>query len=124
MAKKVLKKSELKELVEKNLDKGFKIWVDAAKREHHAISYFQGTVPCLMISGAWYNTLDELKEEYKKTMTKDIQQGYNERQVGYYDKWYRYCRFDSGFAYDIGVRTCIDNDAVATENFQIIECLH
>lgn len=120
----MLKKSELKELVNKNIEKGFNIWVAAAKKEHHAISYFQGTTPCLMIAGAWHNTLEELKEEYKKTMMKDIESGYKERQIGSYDKWYRYCRFDSGFAYDIGVRACIDNNDVKTDSFQLIECLH
>lgn len=120
----MLKKAELKELVDKNIDRGFDIWVAVAKREHHAIPYFQGTTPCLMISGAWHNTLDELKEEYRKTMTKDIENGYKERQVGYYDKWYRYCRFDSGFAYDIGVRACLDKDDVKAEGFQLIECYH
>lgn len=120
----MLKKSELQKLVEENLEKGFKVWVANAKKEHNAISYYEGTTPCLMIYGAWHNTLDELKEEYKKTMTKDIESGYKERQVGYYDKWYRYCRFDGGFAYDLGVRTCIDNDDVKSDNFQLIECLH
>ena len=118
----MLKKSELKELVNKNLDKGFDIWVASAKREHNAISYYEGKIPCLMIPGAWHNTLDELKDEYRKTMTKDIQSGYDQRRVGYYDKWYRYCRFDGGFAYDIGCRFVCDKGDVKTDEFHLIEC--
>lgn len=46
----------------------------------------------------------ELDAEYLKTASKDVEFGYRDRMVGYYDKWYRYNRADEGRAYDLGVR--------------------
>lgn len=68
-------------------------------------------------------TADQLDNEYRKTAEKDIVNGYNERSVGYYDKWYRYTRADQGRAYDLGVREAANNEK-CTNEMHIIECIH
>ena len=118
----MIKKAEIDELIKKNLDRGFDMWVTSAKREHHAISYFDGMKPCLMVSGAWHDTLENLKKEHEDRMRKDIVDGYKQRQIGYYDKWYRYSRWDGGFAYDLGCRLCCDKGDLKTDEFHLIEC--
>ena len=54
-------------------------------------------------------TREQLDEAYLETARKDIKQGYNERKVGYYDKWFRYNHADEGRAYDLGQRFAVDN---------------
>ncbi len=49
-------------------------------------------------------TVEELDDTYKNTAMNDIKLGYRDSQMGYYDKWYRYCRADNGRAYDLGVK--------------------
>ena len=49
-------------------------------------------------------TLDEINNEYLGTALRDMLNGYNERSAGWYDKWYRYSRWDGGWAYDFGQR--------------------
>ena len=68
-------------------------------------------------------TEPELNLEYINTAKKDIQSGYNDRMVGYYDKWYRYERADEGRAYDIGCRLAMENPKCSDE-FHIIEVNH
>lgn len=65
----------------------------------------------------------ELNLEYIKTAETDIQSGYHDRMVGYYDKWYRYTRADEGRAYDIGCQLALKNPECADE-FHIIEVNH
>lgn len=67
-------------------------------------------------------TREELADAYIVTATKDFINGYNERMVGYYDKWYRYNHADEGRAYDAGVKRAINNTKCSIE-FHIIECL-
>lgn len=62
----------------------------------------------------------ELNLEYANTAKKDIQSGYNDRMVGYYDKWYRYTRADEGRAYDIGCQLAM-KDPECSDEFHIIE---
>jgi uncharacterized protein with NRDE domain len=38
--------------------------------------------------------------------------GYNDAMSGYYDKWYRYNRKDSGKRYDDGIQAAIKQGAV------------
>lgn len=66
-------------------------------------------------------TKEEIDNAYIETAVKDIQAGYEQRMVGYYDKWYRYNHSDEGRAYDAGQRMAADTDKCPDE-FQIIEC--
>lgn len=66
-------------------------------------------------------TKEEIDNAYIETALKDIQAGYEQRMVGYYDKWYRYNHSDEGRAYDAGQRMAADTDKCPAE-FQIIEC--
>lgn len=65
---------------------------------------------------------DTLDREYRKTAEHDLMNGYKERMVGYYDKWYRYSRADEGRAYDEGVRLAVADNRCKAE-FHIIECI-
>lgn len=65
-------------------------------------------------------TKEQIDAEYIKTASKDIQKGYEERMVGYYDKWYRYSRSDEGCAYDAGQRIA-SSSPKCPEHFNIIE---
>lgn len=67
-------------------------------------------------------TKAELDVEYFTTAMKDVEKGFNERMVGYYDKWYRYNRADEGRAYDIGVRRATEEEKCVGE-MRIIECM-
>lgn len=55
----------------------------------------------------------------KNSMT-DEQKGYADRLAGYYDKWYRYNRSDSGAAYDRGVVQAV-NTGKCPMQFTLIE---
>ena len=57
----------------------------------------------------------ELDAEYIVVAGKDIEQGFKERMVGYYDKWYRYNRADEGRAYDMGVKLATKEDGCKGE---------
>lgn len=59
-------------------------------------------------------------EAYVAQATKDIKAGYNDRMVGYYDKWYRYNRRDEGRAYDIGVKMALQMKSCKAD-FRLIE---
>lgn len=68
-------------------------------------------------------TAEEIDRAYLETASKDIKNGYDERMVGYYDKWYRYTRADEGRAYDMGCREAGKNPK-CSEEFNIIPCAH
>ena len=55
------------------------------------------------------------------TTVKDFQAGRRERIAGYYDKWYRYNRKDSGAAYDDGCKAAVESGK-AKADVHIIEC--
>ena len=65
-------------------------------------------------------TRAELDNAYLETAKKDIECGYRDRMVGYYDKWYRYSHADEGRAYDLGVRYATEQPKCSGE-FHIIE---
>ena len=69
------------------------------------------------------HTKEELDNAYIDTAMKDVKNGYNERAVGYYDKWYRYTRADGGRAYDLGVKLAASTVG-CTEEMNIINCIH
>ena len=120
----MLKKEEINKALEEKLENGFSIWCATAKSEKGAITYFQGSTECLMIAGSWHDTLENLKKQYAETFKKDFKVGYEARKVGYYDKWYRYNRFDQGFAHDLGCKLACTKNDIATDEFHIIPCIH
>lgn len=66
-------------------------------------------------------TAGELREMLYDTTLKDIRKGFQDRNAGYYDKWYRYNRKDDGRAYDAGTRLALQEGC--TEDCTIIECV-
>lgn len=62
-----------------------------------------------------------IRSAYIETAMKDIKNGYEERMVGYYDKWYRYNHADNGRAYDAGCRKASTMKS-CKEDLTIIEC--
>ena len=92
-----LKKSDIKRLAQKALEatgnpyiqKAYVSYVGDEIRYHYARQIM---------------TEDEIDQAYLETAEHDIQAGFNDRMVGYYDKWYRYNHADEGYAYDLGVK--------------------
>lgn len=74
----------------------------------------------MYLHGGEFMTAEQLNAEYRKTAEHDIQNGYKERKVGWYDKWYRYSRADEGRAYDEGVRMAVESGK-APDEYNIIE---
>lgn len=85
-----------------------------------AVKYAVGGTAMFLYAGQAM-TLDEINQAYFETAVKDIQYGYEQRMVGYYDKWYRYSHTDEGAAYDAGQRMAADTGKCSKE-FHIIEC--
>ena len=85
-----------------------------------SIKYFIGTIEHYIYAHVSMNK-EEIDAEYLKTAQHDIQCGYNDRKVGYYDKWYRYNHADEGRAYDLGVKFATQENK-CPEEFYIIEC--
>ena len=86
-----------------------------------AVKFYEGQVVKYIYADKVY-TENELNDAYIETAMKDIKYGYDERMVGYYDKWYRYNRADEGRAYDIGVRRATEEEKCVGE-MRIIECM-
>lgn len=87
-----------------------------------AVKFFIDHKPVYLFGGEAL-TAEQLNEEYRKTAKKDIENGFKDRKVGYYDKWYRYSRADEGRAYDEGVKLALScKDCV--EEMHIIPCMH
>lgn len=107
-------RTQIKELAQKALDRGNPYISRATK-------YYIGTTPMFLYAGEQM-TKTQIDAAYIETASKDIENGYKERGVGYYDKWYRYNRADEGRAYDMGVRLAADTDGCAGD-FQIIPCM-
>lgn len=85
---------------------------------YKAIKYYVGGVE--QVIHTLYGVV--VTEEFlDKVRAKNELAGYNERMVGYYDKWYRYNTFDNGASYDKGVRRAIAEGAVG--DCTIIECM-
>ena len=87
-----------------------------------AIRYNIGNVAMYLYAGQSM-TKEEIDTAYLETARKDVKHGYEERSVGYYDKWYRYSRADEGRAYDFGVRFAASIGG-CPEDMQIIPCIH
>lgn len=87
-----------------------------------ATAYYIGNTPMFLYAGERM-TREEIDEAYLETAGKDIRAGYEQRGVGFYDKWYRYNHADEGRAYDLGVMLAAST-AGCSENFQIIPCIH
>lgn len=75
----------------------------------------------LYIGRSWSHS--ELDLAYLETASKDIRAGYDQRGVGYYDKWYRYNHADNGAAYDLGCELAAKTPG-CKDLIQIIECMH
>lgn len=86
-----------------------------------AIKYFIDRRPMFIWHGDVY-TQEELDQAYLETASKDIQKGFEERMVGYYDKWYRYNHADEGRAYDEGVKAATA-EPQCKEEMTIIPCM-
>lgn len=110
---KKITKAQIEELTKKAMLSG-----NPYKKQ--ATQYFVGNQEMFLRYGEKY-TAEELDAAYMETAQKDIVNGYNERGVGYYDKWYRYNRADEGRAYDLGVRLAAGTSG-CQEDFRIIEC--
>lgn len=105
---------QVKELATKALERG-NPYIKAATK------FFVGNTPMFLYAGESM-TKEAIDKAYFETACKDIRNGYNERAVGYYDKWYRYTRADEGRAYDFGVRLAAGT-AGCTEEMTIIPCM-
>lgn len=85
-----------------------------------AVKYFNDMVPMYLYANESM-TEEEIKNAYIETAKRDIEKGYEERMLGYYDKWYRYSHADNGRAYDAGCQEATKNPKCSDE-FKIIEC--
>lgn len=112
---KKITKAQIKELAIEALRRG-------NPYEAKAIKYRIGYTPMFLYAGTRM-TKEQIDQAYLETACKDIINGYNERGVGYYDKWYRYTRADQGRAYDLGVRLAADTAGCA-EEVNIIPCIN
>ena len=110
--KKTLSAARLSELVEVAVNVGNPYIKGATE-------FFVDRSPRYLRFGEVY-TREEIDNAYRETAARDIRAGYEERMVGYYDKWYRYRHSDGGRAYDIGQREAANTDGCSAE-FQIIE---
>lgn len=88
----------------------------------NAIKYKIGNVPMYLYADK-IMTKKDIDDAYYETACKDVENGYKERSVGYYDKWYRYSRADGGRAYDLGVRLACETEGCAQE-MHIIPCTY
>jgi len=107
--------SQIKALTEKALASG-------NPYEAKATKYFVDHTPMFLYAGERM-TKEQIDAAYIETASKDIRNGYNERGVGYYDKWYRYTRADEGRAYDLGVKLAAAT-AGCPEEMTIIPCMN
>ena len=83
--------------------------------------FFKGNEPLFLHPCGISYTESEIDDAYAKTVSKDMTNGFNERMVGYYDKWYRYNRIDEGRAYDAGVQLAAQQSK-CPEELIIIPC--
>lgn len=112
---KKITKNQIKELAMEALKRG-------NPYEAKATKYMIGHTPMFLYAGT-HMTKEQIDEAYLETASKDIENGYKERAVGYYDKWYRYTRADEGRAYDLGVKLAAGT-AGCKDDLTIIPCLH
>lgn len=84
------------------------------------VAYYINGEETVLYEGNTY-TKQELRNDYFGTALRDMLNGYNERSVGYYDKWYRYSRADEGWAYDYGQRLASNFNPKASPDVKYIE---
>lgn len=84
-----------------------------------SIQYAIGDTPMYLYANQSM-TREQIDNAYVETAVKDMTKGYEERMVGYYDKWYRYSHADEGRAYDEGQKMATENPKCSAE-FHIIE---
>lgn len=84
-----------------------------------AIEYAIDMKPMFLFQGESM-TKEEIDNAYVETAVKDIERGYTERMVGYYDKWCRCNHPDEGAAYDAGQKIAADTGK-CPEEFQVID---
>lgn len=82
--------------------------------KYKSVLFFIDRQPRYIFNDTVY-TVEELDEIYEQIVTRDIEKGYADRMVGYYDKWYRYNRIDNGKAYDKGVELATKEDECSEE---------
>ena len=111
---KKITKNQIEELAKKALAKG-------NPYEKRATKFYKDMVPQYIFLDKVMNQA-EIDECYLETARKDIRNGYEERSVGYYDKWYRVNHADGGRAYDLGVMLAA-NTAGCKEGTIFIECM-
>lgn len=110
-----LTKVQLEQLIEKALHSGnpyIEVSTEFAVDGANRYIYLDGKI----------YTKEQLDSEYRESAKKDIQSGYRDRLVGYYDKWYRYNKMDCGYAYDLGVKAATENPKCA-DDMRIIEVI-
>lgn len=110
----MLKKARIEELAQKALSYG-------NPYKAQSVMFYVDMKPMYLRFGVKY-TGEELDKAYLETARKDIENGYKERMVGYYDKWYRYNHADEGRAYDLGVKEATTNEK-CKDYCNIIECV-
>lgn len=89
-------KKEINDLAQQALQAGNPYVTDSIRYEH-------GDIVLFLYAEKLYSE-KELNDAYLETARRDVKNGYGDRGVGYYDKWYRYTRKDEGRAYDLGVK--------------------
>lgn len=110
----MLKTNEINELAQRALEHGNPYIA-------RAIKFFEGHTEKYLYADT-VMTRKEIDDAYLETARKDIKEGFNQRLVGYYDKWYRYNHADEGRAYDMGVRRATE-EKKCTDYMNIIECM-
>lgn len=111
----MLKIKEIKDLANKALNCG-------NPYKKNAIMFYKDRV-AMYIYAETIMTEEEIDNAYIETAMHDIKEGFNQRMVGYYDKWYRYNHADEGRAYDLGVKRALQ-EAKCEDTMNIIECIN
>lgn len=88
-----------------------------------SIKYYIAMKPMFLWRDKQY-TKEEIDNAYYETALKHIENGFKERMVGSYDKYYRYTYADEGKAYDAGQEMATKHPKCPKECFiiEIAEC--
>ena len=108
-----------KELKERFLEKAIELALSYNPYIKEAIPYAIDGKEMYIYAGESL-TREQIDDAYIKTAVYDIEHGFSERMVGYYDKWYRYSRTDEGRAYDEGQKMAAEREKCPRE-FHVIE---
>lgn len=96
------------------------------KQGYITVYYIGGKEMVMLNSSRQSMSMEEFDKMEQDRIKKDRMAGYTDRKVHYYDKWYRYNRWDEGRAYDEGCKQFLDEPHTdkwfdEDENFRIIE---